>query len=92
MISLVIYIVPITIANNVVQDRFLLSALPFYTVILAYAMFYLAECTSKIYTAAISGLLYILFISLVTLQLVPIWHDEMKFWYSVSYYQEKYNH
>ena len=92
MISLVIYIVPITIANNVVQDRFLLSALPFYTVLLAYAMFYLTEYRSKIYTAAISGLLYILFISLVTLQLVPIWHDEMKFWYNVSYYQEKYNH
>lgn len=90
MISLVIYIIPITIANNIVQDRFLLSALPFYVILLSCGMFYLIGYGKKTYAIYALAMIYAFLLSLITLQLVPMWHDELKFWHHASAYQEKY--
>lgn len=92
MLSLVIHLIPITIANNIVQDRFLLSALPFYVIIYSYGMLLLISYTQKVYASIAMSGLYMVSLIIINLQLVPIWQNEVKFWYHMSAFQEKYTH
>lgn len=90
MLSLVIYIIPITIGDNIVQDRFLMSALPFYCLCVGYFICWLLKVyTRKWMIFTFSGL-YLILLSLITNQLVPNWENEFKFWYMANHYQKKY--
>jgi putative membrane protein len=90
MISLVIYLIPISTAANIVQDRFLSPAMPFFIILVALGLSFLAEKRKIIAISA--GMFYAASITFITIQLVPIWQNELKFWYHISIFQEKYNH
>ena len=91
MILLVLHLIPVTI-SGIVQDRFLMSALPFYSLFVAYIA---QQCIAnfhrvKSWLAGIS--IYILIISLITVQLIPAWTNPLTFWMAMSSYQEEFSH
>lgn len=89
MISLVLYLIPLT-TTGITQDRFLMSALPFYSLLVAYTVQQGIIHANRI-TAWLIGLCtYIFILSLITAQMVPVWSNSLMFWLTMSNYQEKY--
>lgn len=91
MISLVLHFIPITI-TGIVQDRFLMSALPFYSLFIAYGVQQFIIGSHHIKTCFVGLSAYVLVISLITAQLIPAWANPLMFWMTMSSYQEKFTH
>lgn len=98
LLSLVVYIIPITIEGNIVQDRFLHSPLIFYAILLSFMISFIFEKISSLKTTILNvktvvfllffyNLLLILFASI----LVPNWRNDLFFFQAMSHYQEKYS-
>lgn len=89
MISLVLYLIPLT-TTGITQDRFLMSALPFYSLLVAYTVQQGIIHVNRIKAWLIGLCTYIFILSLITAQMVPVWANSLIFWTSMSNYQEKY--
>lgn len=89
MISLVLYLIPIGI-TGITQDRFLMSALPFYSLLIAYVAQQCIIHFNHIRAWFIGLCTYIFVIALITFQIIPTWSNSLMFWLTMSNYQEKY--
>ncbi len=89
MISLVLYLIPLT-TTGITQDRFLMSALPFYSLLVAYTVQQGIIHANRIKAWLIGLCTYIFILSLITAQMVPVWSNSLMFWLTMSNYQEKY--
>ena len=89
MISLVLYLIPIGI-TGITQDRFLMSALPFYSLLIAYVAQQCIIHFNHIRAWFIGLCAYIFVIALITFQIIPTWSNSLMFWLTMSNYQEKY--
>lgn len=89
MISLVLYLIPLT-TTGITQDRFLMSALPFYSLLVAYTVQQGIIYANRIKAWLIGLCTYIFILSLITAQMVPVWSNSLMFWLTMSNYQEKY--
>lgn len=88
-ISLVLYIVPIGIGGNLVQDRFLTLPLAFFSLTIAYTVVYCPAVRLRKYLP-LSYIVYLLLISLISLQIIPNWKSPNTFWYAMNSYQKHY--
>lgn len=89
MISLVLYLIPIG-TTGITQDRFLMSALPFYSLLIAYVAQQCIIHFNHIRVWIIGLCTYVLVITLITFQIIPTWSNSLMFWLTMSNYQEKY--
>ncbi len=91
MISLVLYLIPIG-TTGITQDRFLMSALPFYSLLVVYVAQQCIIRFNHIRAWFIGLCTYIFVIALITFQIIPTWSNSLMFWLTMSNYQEKYTH
>lgn len=98
LISLVIYIIPLTTGGNITQDRFLHSPLIFYSILLAYFLCFILQKLDSVkgqllnqkFTLSLYAI-YSFSMSFITWELIPNWENNFTFWRAMSAYQEKYS-
>lgn len=78
-ISLVIYIIPITIANNIGHNRFLTLGLAFLAILVSIIPY---NKISKKYNILLSGtcILWLVFAAFTTKNIVPMWKNDLSLW------------
>ena len=89
MISLVLHFLPLT-TTGIVQDRFLMSALPFFCIFLVYIMQHIIEKIQSHKVVVVGSILYLTSLIVISSLLIPIWSNRLDFWIAMSGYQEKY--
>lgn len=89
MISLVMYLLPIAMLDNVGQDRFLYSPMIFYVILFSFTLVYLNHFLRPAILVTIS-VVYLGFIGMMTVITLPTWSDEFTMWRNFSKLQYPY--